>query len=68
MKPASVRQAQQREDSATLRALGRKGAKVHHDNESVRRAIAKEYDERRLDEAQAMALERRDDLVPPEDR
>ena len=68
MKPEPVRRAQQREDSAALSAMGRKGAEVANKKHGLERAVAKEYRQRRLDEAQAMAEERHDELIPEDDR
>lgn len=68
MKPESVRRARQREDSAALSAMGRKGAKVTNEKRDLKSAIDKEYRQRRLDETQAMAKERGDELILEDDR
>ncbi|MDO8407837.1 MAG: hypothetical protein Q7S95_01190 [bacterium] len=68
MKPESVRCAQLREDSAALSAMGRRGAKVTNEKRDLQHAVAEEYRQRRLDEAQAMAEGRGDELIPENDR
>jgi len=68
MKPESVRRAQQREDSAALSAMGRKGAEASNKKRNLERAVAEAYRKRRHEEAQAMAEERGDELIPEDDR
>jgi len=68
MKPESVRRAQQREDSAALSAMGRKGAEVTNKKRTLECVSAQEYRQRRHEEAQAMAMERGDNLIPEDDR
>lgn len=68
MKPKRVTDAQIVGDREALRAMGRKGAEVTNTKRDLERAVAAEYRRRRLDEAQAMAEERGDELIPEDDR
>jgi len=68
MKPKQVTDARIAGNREALRAMGRKGAAVTNKKRALERAAAEAYRQRRLEEAQAMAEERHDELIPEDDR